>query len=152
MGETLAIMSALASVASAGAGLVGGLQGRAAANVERQQIEESARLASLQAKQAEEERRKELTRTLATQDAIRGGRGVDLFSPTGNTIRDQTFADAEADIENIRINQGSAAARYGLAGQAASARGTGALVGGIGAAAGGLLSGARALQPLVKAS
>ena len=150
MGETLAIASAIASVVSAGAGLAGGLQGRAAANVERQQIEEQAKLGALQAKQAEEERRNELARTLATQDAIRAGRGVDLFSATGATIRSQTMADAEADIENIRINQGSAAARYGLAGQAASARGTGALVGGIGAAAGGLLSGARALQPLVK--
>jgi hypothetical protein len=147
----IAVFSALASVASAGASLMGGIQGRAAAAVERRQVEEQARLGALQAKQAEDERRKDLTRTLATQDAIRGARGVDLFSPTGTTIRDQTLADAEADIENIRLNQGSAAARYQLAGQAASMRGTAALVGGIGGAAGGLLSGARALSDLNRA-
>lgn len=150
MGE-LAVLSAVASVASAGASLVGGIQGRAAANVERRQIEEQARLGALQANQAEEERRRDLARTLATQDAIRAGRGVDLLSATGATIRDQTMADAEADIDNIRINQGSAAARYQLAGSAASARGTAAFVAGIGGAAGGLLSGARALSDLNRA-
>jgi hypothetical protein len=150
MGE-LAVFSALASVASAGASIIGGIQGSAAADAERKQYEEQARLSGLQSKQQEEERRKELTRTLATQDAIRAGRGVDLFSQTGMTIRDQTFADAEDDIENIRLNAGSAAARYQLAGQAASARGTAALIGGIGQAAGGLLSGARALSDLNRA-
>lgn len=153
MGEPVSMLTVLSiagSIASAGAGLLGGMQGRAAANIERQQYEEQARLASLQAKQAEEERRKDLTRTLATQDALRAGRGVDLFSPTGNTIRDQTLADAESDIANIRINQGSAGARYQLAGQGATARASAALIGGIGTAAGGLLSGARSAASLVK--
>lgn len=150
MAETLAIAGAIASVVGAGTSVLGGLAQNNAAQAERQQYEEERRNAQVAAAQAEEERRKDLARTLATQEAVRAGRGIDLFSATGTTIRDSTIADAEADIDNIRLNRDRAGARYGLAASAAGARGTAAIVGGVGNAAGSLLSGAQAYRTLTR--
>jgi hypothetical protein len=149
VGETLAIAAVAASVFSAGTSVAGGFAARSAAKGEARQYEAEARFAATAAAQEETERRRALGATLATQDAIRAGRGVDLFSPTGAIIRDETVAAADRDIDNIRLNGMRSADRYKLAASGAEARGTQAFYAGIAHGFGSLFQGARAGSSLL---
>jgi hypothetical protein len=152
MGETLAIAAVAASVLSAGTSVAGGFAARGAGKSEARQYEAEARFAATAAAQEETERRRVLGATLATQDAIRAGRGVDLFSPTGAAIRDETVATAQRDIDNIRLNGMRTTDRYNLAARNAEARGTQAFYGGLAGGFGSLLGGARAGSSLLSGS
>lgn len=149
MGETLAIISVGASVLSAGTQVLGGFAARDAGKTEARQYEAEARFAATAANQEEAERRRQLGATLATQDAIRAGRGVDLFSPTGAIIRSETVAAGERDISNIRLNALRTGDRYRIGAANAEARGTQAFYGGIAGGFGSLLGGARAGSSLL---
>lgn len=124
MGEYIAAAAALAQV-------FGGIQAKKSADIEARQYEENAALARAQAAQQEAERRRELDRVLATQDAIRSARDVELVSGTSRAIREETIGAAEDDIATIRMNAGSAQARYSLGAESARAKGVSGLVGGV---------------------
>ena len=147
MGDTFAIISAFAAVASAASSVVQGSQANAAAKLEAQQYQQNAADAKLAADQAEAQKRRALGRTLAAQDALRSGRGLDLYSPTGNAIRSDTTSQAEQDITTTRYSDLAAAQRYDLAAAQSSAKGSAAMIGGIGGAATSILSGAKAFFP-----
>lgn len=131
-------MEAMMAAAMVGQGLMQAKAAKSAAAFERAQYEEERQTALLQSKQEENARRRELRSILATQDAIRGGRGTELFSATGKTIKRASTEAAERDIGAIRLNGLSKARRYGLAGQQASAQGKysamSSIMGGIGGA------------------
>lgn len=137
MGEMLSL-AAVASIASAGANVLGGLQAQAGARLQRQQYEEEARAARLAAQQEEAAKRRELNAVLSAQDALRAGRGLDLMSDTGRAIRRETIERAEDDILTVRLNADRAARRYGFAGAQATSQGRQAMIGGL-ANAGGTL-------------
>lgn len=129
IGPALAVISAASSIAQ-------GFAGASEADLERQQYDEERQNAELAARQDENARRQELERVLSTQEAIRAGRGVELFSATGLNIRANTIKTAEEDIATSRYNFARQARRFGLGSDAASARGTGSVLGGFGQAAG----------------
>lgn len=146
MGEYVAL--ALAGV-SAAASISGAQATKRAAAIEAQQYREEAENARVAAEQEEAQRRKELARILATQEAIRAGRGVELFSGTGLAIRESAIRDAETDINTTRLNALNRIRRFNLGAAVSEARGQSALLGGIGAAVGTL---SKAAEKLPKTS
>ena len=141
----MAIMAVSAAV-SAAASISAARQQAGAAKIARQQYEEEAANARMQADQEEVARRDELQRVLAAQDAIRAGRGVELDSPTGLAIRDTTIADVESDIGVARYNALSKARRFDLGAAIEETRGRSAMISGIGGAASSILSAASAFR------
>lgn len=132
-------IATIAAVVSATASVAGGVQGMRASNMQQQQYEEEAANTRVQAAEAEVERTRELRSVLATQDAIRAGRGLEFDSGTAQALRDDTNALYERDIASIRYNAENKTRRLGLAGDQARAQGTGSLLSGF-AQAGGALS------------
>ena len=116
--------------------LAGGVQGAQAADFSRMQFEEEAANARTAAAQDETQRLRRLRSTLATQNALRAGRGVELFGGgTGEAIRQDTIGQTQEDIETSRLNYLSKARRFDLAAGQESIRGRSAILGGIGGAA-----------------
>ena len=116
--------------------IAGGRQGQASAEFEAAQFREEQENARVAAAQDEVQRRRQLSRTLSSINAIRAGRGVELFGGgTGDAIREQVTTEAEEDITTSRINLLNRSRRFGLSAQQAEARGTGELLGGVGTAA-----------------
>lgn len=150
MAETLAIAAVAASVVSAGAAVAGGMQQAKAAKLEEKQYQDQADIARVQGEQQEAARRQQLADTLATQSAIRAGRGVELDSGTGTALRDASTVAAARDIDTIKANSLNQQRSFGLNAAAADARATGAMIAGIGGGASGLLSGANAYSTLSK--
>jgi hypothetical protein len=101
-------------------------------------LEEERKNAATQAVVDEAQRRRELSSVLATQRAIRAGRGLDLYSETFTNIQDQTRADASDDIDAIQLNALNRQRRFGLGIDQANAQGSSAMAGGIGGAFAGL--------------
>lgn len=137
------ILSVVGTVVSIASKIAGAAQQADAAAAERAQFEAQQKQAEIAALQDEAQRRQELTRVLASQDAIRAGRGLDLYSPTGLAIRTDTINQAETDIATSRLNYLTKARYYGLGAEAASTREDNALIGGFSSAAGGVLSAAK---------
>lgn len=141
-----------ATLASSVYGVYSGIQGAAAqreANAaQARAYEAEAAAARESAAQEEAARRDELRRVLATQTAIRAGRGLDLNDGTGRAFAAESEEDAELDISNIRSN----ASRRGasLAGQAsaAAARGQATIAGAWGDVGRNVLSGLRASEKI----
>ena len=126
------VFSGIGAVSALG----GGIQGQAGAEFEAAQFREEQENARVAAAQDEAQRRRHLARTLSSINAIRAGRGVELFGGgTGDAIREQVTTEAEEDITTSRINLLNRSRRFGLSAQQAEARGTGELLGGFGTAA-----------------
>ena len=126
------VFSGIGAVSALG----GGIQGQAGAEFEAAQFREEQENARVAAAQDEAQRRRHLARTLSSINAIRAGRGVELFGGgTGDAIREQVTTEAEEDITTSRINLLNRSRRFGLSAQQAEARGTGELLGGVGTAA-----------------
>lgn len=146
MGETVAAIGPYLAIASAGASVGSAImQGQAAsraANLQAQQYQEEADIARAAAVQDEANRRRALAATLATQEAIRAGRGVELYGGTGDAIRDTTTADFEADILTSRANILRKGSRYDLAASEANLYGSSARTASYFKAGAGLLSAA----------
>lgn len=142
MGEMVAAAAPFISVGSGVVGiatsLMAGAAGSQAAGMQAAQLEEERKNAATQAVVDEQQRRRELSSVLATQQAVRAGRGLDLYSETFVNIQDQTRNDAADDIDTIQLNALNRQRRLGLGIQQAEAQGRSALWGGIGGAAGGL--------------
>ena len=145
MGEMVAAATAASSYISIGSGVVGiatslmsGAAGRQAAEIQAAQLEDERKNAATQAVVAEQQRRRELSSVLATQQAVRAGRGLDLYSETFVNIQDQTRNDAADDIDAIQLNTLNRQRRLGLGIQRAEAQGRSAMWDGIAGAVGGL--------------
>lgn len=134
MGETVAAVAAFAKSAAPVVGLVGGAvsivtglsaaaSAHQAAELQAQQLAEEREAARVQAVVDEAEHRKELASVLATQRAVRAGRGVELFSETFRNIQDQTTEDAEADISLGQLNSLRRQRRLGIGIEQAYAQG-----------------------------
>jgi hypothetical protein len=145
------IAAAVAAAAvSAAASIESGRQQANAAKLEQKQYEDQADIARVQGEQQEAARRQQLADTLATQSAIRAGRGVELDSGTGTTLRESSTVAAARDIDTIKANSLNQQRSFGLNAAAAGERATGAMIAGIGGAASSLLSGASAYSSLSK--
>jgi hypothetical protein len=142
MGELVAAAAPFISVGSGVVGiatsLMAGAAGSQAAAMQAAQLDEERKNAATQAVVAEQERRRELSSVLATQQAVRAGRGLDLYSETFVNIQDQTRNDAADDIDAIELNALNRQRRLGLGIQQAEAQGRGAMWGGVGGALGGI--------------
>ncbi|MCM0018904.1 MAG: hypothetical protein NBV67_02825 [Tagaea sp.] len=118
MGETVAAIAPFVGVAAGVTSIVTGLSSAAsaqeAAELQAQQLAEEREAARVQAVLDETEHRKELANVLASQRAVRAGRGVELFSETFRNIQDRTTEDAEADISVGRLNSLRRQRRLGL--------------------------------------
>lgn len=149
MGETVAAVATFAKAAAPVVGLVGGavsiVTGLSAAGAARDaaasqaaQLAEEQEAARVQALVDEAEHRKELASVLATQRAVRAGRGVELFSETFRNIQDETVEDAEADISLGQLNSLRRQRRLGLGIDQANAQGRQGAMAGYGSAFAGL--------------
>jgi hypothetical protein len=149
MGETVAAVSAFAKTVAPVVGLVGGAvsvftglssaaSAKRAAEMQAEQLRDEQEAARVQAVVDEAEHRKELASVLATQRAVRAGRGVELFSETFRNIQDETVADAEADISLGQLNALRRQRRLGLGIDQAYAQGRQGAMAGYGQAFGGV--------------
>lgn len=130
--EVVAIASVAASLIGGGVQFMGAMQARRGAAIERQQYEEQKKATELAMLQDEALRQQQLNETLATQEAIRAGRGLELHSPGFKAIQERSIRATEADIVTSRLNYLSAARRSELGMQGADVRAENALYGGIG--------------------
>lgn len=105
------LMLAGAGTAAVGGGILkakgarmAGEEAARSAEFERQQLEIQAQTARTNADQAEAARRNELTSNLETIQAIRAGRGVGGYSPTGEAIMTSAIDEQERAIATERAN------------------------------------------------
>lgn len=75
-----------------------------AAEFEKQQYEIQEQQTKTAAAQSETRRREDLTSSLETIQALRAGRGVGTYSPTGAAIFGSAIEDVERDIAIDRAN------------------------------------------------
>lgn len=133
-------------VASAGMGVVQGIQSSKAAALEKAQYEEEAATLRVAADQEEVARRRQLESILATNETLRGARGLSFSSGSADALRAENMRLAETDIATARLNKSAAISRvsYGALGagmreKAGLFSGAGAVVSGLGTAAQGAL-------------
>lgn len=124
-------VAGVAAAAGAGLSVMQGAAAKQQANAQRKVYEQERKGALLAAKQDEVARRSRLADVLATQQAILGGRGVDLFGPQSFAIEAASRSEAEADIGAARLTYLNRAERLRQAGQMARAQGQSAFVGGL---------------------
>lgn len=117
------------------AALAGGAAAREAALLEAEQLREERENARVAAEQQEAFRRRDLARTLASIETQRAGRGLDLFSGSGLNLRDMSIAEAEKDINTLRLNSLTRMNRFLIGAEQAELKGTTSLLGGVGGAA-----------------
>jgi|GEM_PF-3386860 len=134
-----ATATAIAAVASASASIYGGVQANKAAKLEAAQYEDARETARVAALQDEVQKREQLQRVLGTRQAIRAGRGLDLYSGSAKAGTKEVIRQAERDILTAQVNYLSQQRKFGLGASGARAAGTGALVSGFGKAAGSVL-------------
>lgn len=94
----------IGTAASAGSQLMAAGEKSAAAEFEQQQYQQQAQAAKTAALQDEAARRRDLTSSLQTIQAIRAGRGVGSGSPTAMAIYGDTISRAEDDIFTSKAN------------------------------------------------
>lgn len=142
--------SLAAGATSVFTGLAGAAQQRKATAAAERQYAIEAATAREAAAQEEASRRDELRRVLATQQAIRAGRGLDIGDPTGRAFALEAEEDAELDISNIRSNATRQQAALSAQAADSAARSRAAIYSGWGSATTGLLSSASALERLTR--
>lgn len=140
--ETIGIIGTVVSIASAvgsaGLGVVQGIQSSRAAKLEVAQHEDEARSARLAADQEELVRRRQLQTVLASNEALRGSRGLAMGTGTDLALRQSNIDAAEDDISTGRMNRLAQARRSDYAAFGAEQRSRGALFSGAGAFVSGL--------------
>lgn len=134
-GSALSLSNVLSGVGAASA-LAGGAQGAAGADFEAAQFREEQENARVAAAQEEVQRRRQLARTLSSINAIRAGRGLDVFGTgTGRAQREDVIKESEEDIATSRLNAMNRSRRFGLSAEQSELKGRGELLGGVGTAA-----------------
>ena len=131
MAETIAVVSALATVASTGLGLLQAQQQAGAARIQSQMAGIQARQQGLQGRSIEQQGqaaaldvREALLRTLSAQQARYAAAGVLSGEGTPLALADAVGAEADRQLDTLRVNTGLAAesARIGAANTGAQAR------------------------------
>ena len=81
-----------------------GVQASQAAAFEQQQLDLQSKQILTAAAQAEAQRRRDLTSSLETIEAIRAGRGVGMASPGAAELNENVITSGERDTQNERLN------------------------------------------------
>lgn len=136
MSAAMPYISLVSTAISAGSAIFGGIAGARGAAIQDQQYQEQADIAKTQALEQETQREQVLMATVGTQQAIRAGRGVDLYSPTGRNITQVSQAAEQRDVQAITANEQDALAAAQLGEQASANEATGAIISGVGDAVG----------------
>ena len=144
LNNSAAARAIASGVAQAGLGIVQGVQSSQAAKLEVQQYEEEQRIAHLAADQEELARRRKLEGILATDEALRGARGLSFESGSARALREANISEAESDIGTARLNRIGQASRAAYGEMGARMRESGGLFSGAGAVASGLGNAANA--------
>ena len=139
-------VAAASGLATAGLGVVQGIQSSRAAGLERAQYEDEARTAKLAADQEEVARRRRLVSILSENEALRGGRGLSFDSGSELALRESNVSEAERDISTVRLNRLGQVRKAELGAYGASMRETSGLFSGAGAFVSGLGGAATSLQ------
>jgi hypothetical protein len=148
MGSFVAIAAVAASAASTLTAVAGAQQAQQAGRLQRQQAEQQALLIGGQreqvataAAQESADRMTTLRRTLGTQEAVRGARGLVGDSLGAQVLRSASEAELARDLDTIALNAGRERQNLGLAqtraylsGQAAVAGAQGQALAGFGSA------------------
>ncbi len=134
-------MAIYAAAAAAVMSIAGGIQQskaqKRAASFEAAQYERQIENSKVAATQDEVQRRTELQRVLATQQALRTGTGNALFTGSSKRLASVTTDNAERDIATARLNFLQQESQFGLAANEARGRNTsGPIIQGIGQAFG----------------
>lgn len=144
--QALPILSIGAAVAgsavSAYGSVMAGRETARAAAFEQDQLRVQGEMQKIAADQAEARRREELTSSLETIQAIRSGRGVGAYSPTGEAILTSAIEDQEHNIAIERLNALSSADLSRRAAEMAGRKARTSLLAGNLTAASTLLTGA----------
>ncbi len=115
MMETAIATTVISGVASAGMSVLSGVQAAQGAKAERRQYEYDRDLAYAEASEGEIRRTKDLKRVLATNQALRAGRGLAFSSGTADAIEEANIAEARADIGVANLNAYNKALRNSYA-------------------------------------
>lgn len=136
IGTAAPMIQAVAGAVEAGSAIGGIFQARSAAEIEVAQLEEEREAAALRGVQEENIRLKRLRSVLATQEAIRAGRGLSL-SATSENLRRFSIDEAEKDVRTIRLDTERRVSRAEFDIANAKRRQRGSLLKGIGGAVAG---------------
>lgn len=135
-----ATLTAVATVVGAGASVAGGISQSKAHKATAAQYEEDRENARVAGLQDEVQKREQLKRVLGLQQAIRAGRGLDLYSGSAKALTKETTRQAERDILTAQVNYLSQQRKFGLGAAGERSAATGALIRGAGKAAGSVLN------------
>lgn len=87
------------------------------ASIEKQRYEERKKLAERQAREAEDERRRDYEKAIASNLAVQAGSGLSLDSRSFLNIQDQSYYTMQKDISTIRLNLATDLGELGYASQ-----------------------------------
>lgn len=118
-------------------GLAGARQAKAASEMEAQAYEEQAQIASIQARQQEEERRTQLRKQLASLGTSMSAQGVALgTSASVGAIKSSEIDIAKKDISSIKLMGMSNRRKYEISAAGSRASGKATMTAALGKAAG----------------
>lgn len=156
LGKLASIVVPFATLAASAVGIYTGIAGasqqRRLVEAQQRQYEAEAAAAKAAAVQEEAQRRDELRRVLATQAAIRAGRGLDIADATGRAFAAESEEEAELDISNIRSNASRTLTSLTAQSRGAAARGRAAVFDAWGNVGRGVLSGLAAMEKVPAAA
>lgn len=119
-----------ATVLSAGGSIVGGMAQNSQSRAEAAQYDANAKASLTAADQSESLRRQDLLSTLSSIDATRASRGLEVASPTGMAIRNNTTARADQAIGTENLNYRTQSQSYKTQAGISRSQGQSALIGG----------------------
>lgn len=120
------------------------------AGLQSDQYAEQADIAKTQALEQETQRERSLMAAVGSADAMRAGRGVNLYSPTGLNINRVSEQYEQSDETQIAANESSQIASAAIGEQASAGEQVGAITSGVSGVTSGLLSSAKGAQDLMK--
>lgn len=151
---SLASAAPYISLASGAISAVSAIAGAASrysgAGLQSEQYQEQADIAKTQALEQETQRERALMAAVGSADAMRAGRGVDLYSPTGLNINRVSEQYEQSDETQIAANESSQIASAAIGEQASAGEQVGAIASGVSGVTSGLLSSAKGAQDLMK--
>lgn len=124
----MAWVAAAAVIIAAAGAAYGAYAANEQADAQASAAKEQAKTENANAAIEAANRRKELQRALAAQDALRAARGTSLTSGTALSIYSDTVKQGENDVSLGRLNSGLQAWRYRAAADQARQQGTDAAV------------------------
>jgi hypothetical protein len=124
------IAAAVAAAAATAGAAYSAVSANDAAQAQAAQQKDQALSERAAAAQQEAAQRRKLQQVIASQDALRAGRGVSLTSGTALSIYDDTLDQGKKDIAAARLNNLSQVERYRYAANQSQQQGRDAQIGG----------------------